>query len=384
MAHRFVRVFACLWLLMVWIAPAGAQQFTGGVRGAVRDANGVVPGVAVTMTNEATNIAREVVTNDVGQYNFPAVPPGTYTLKVQISGFKTYESKGIVVGTQQFVTLDVTLDVGAIEENVTVTGQTPLIDTSHRRRPAACWTRRRSTPLPAPGRNAFLIGITVPTFTPIGDPQFNRQQDQTNASLVSLGGGGIRANNYIVDGVPITELRGRAVLNPTIEAVEEVKVQVHTYDAEMGRTGGGVFNVTAKSGTNNYHGSRFLPDASGLGPVAQLLRRADARQDQGRTPAWRTRTTGSTAAASAARSSRIGRSSGSPPKAIVRARRAISRRSGRRRISATATSRARRSAAGRSCSTTRGAAAASRARGVRRPAPDRLPPADCSRTRSSR
>ena len=63
-------------------APAGAQQFTGGVRGAVRDANGVIPGVAVTLTNEATNISREVVTNDVGQYNFPAVPPGTYTLKV--------------------------------------------------------------------------------------------------------------------------------------------------------------------------------------------------------------------------------------------------------------------------------------------------------------
>src|SRR5947209_10127461 len=92
---------------------------------------------------------------------------------------------------------------------------------------------------------------------PVGDPQFNRQQDQTNASRVSLGGGGVRANNYLLDGVPISELRGRAVLNPTIEAVEEMKVQVHTYDAEMGRTGGGVFNVTARSGTNDYHGSGF-------------------------------------------------------------------------------------------------------------------------------
>ena len=101
--------------------------------------------------------------------------------------------------------------------------------------------------LPAPGRNAFLIGVTVPTVMPAGDPQFNRQQDQTNASRVSLGGGGVRANNYLLDGVPITELRGRAVLNPTIEAVEEVKVQVHTYDAEMGRTGGGVFNVDRAS-----------------------------------------------------------------------------------------------------------------------------------------
>src|SRR5947207_703352 len=111
--------------------------------------------------------------------------------------------------------------------------------------------------LPAPGRNAFLIGVTVPTVMPVGDPQFNRQQDQTNASRVSLGGGGIRANNYLIDGIPISELRGRAVLNPTIEAVEEVRVQVHTYDAEIGRTGGGVFNVTAKSGTSNYHGSEF-------------------------------------------------------------------------------------------------------------------------------
>ena len=94
-------------------------------------------------------------------------------------------------------------------------------------------------------------------MNPVGDPQFNRQQDQTNASRVSLGGGGIRANNYLLDGVPITELRGRAIANPTIEAIEEVKVQVHTYDAEMGRTGGGVFNVTAKSGTNDYHGRGF-------------------------------------------------------------------------------------------------------------------------------
>ena len=97
----------------------------------------------------------------------------------------------------------------------------------------------------------------MPTVTPSGDPQFNRQQDQTNASLVSMGGGGVRANNYLLDGVPITELRGRAVLNPTIESVDEVKVQVHTYDAEMGRTGGGVFNVAAKSGTNVFHGSGF-------------------------------------------------------------------------------------------------------------------------------
>jgi trimeric autotransporter adhesin len=233
-----------------------AQQFTGGVRGSVSDANGVVPGVAVTLTNEATNISRDVVTNEVGQYNFPAVAPGTYTLRAQITGYKRYESVGLVVGTQQFITLDVKLELGAIEESVTVTGQSPLIDTSTAST-GGVLDRAALESLPAPGRNAFLIGITVPTVMPVGDPQFNRQQDQTNASRVSLGGGGVRANNYLLDGVPITELRGRAVLNPTIEAVEEMKVQVHTYDADMGRTGGGVFNVTARSGTNAYHGSGF-------------------------------------------------------------------------------------------------------------------------------
>ena len=177
-------------------------------------------------------------------------------MKVQVTGYKSYESKGLTVGTQQFITLDVTLAVGALEESVTVTGQSPLIDTSTAST-GGVLDRQALESLPSPGRNAFLIGVTVPTVMPNGDPQFNRQQDQSNASLISIGGGGIRANNYLVDGVPITELRGRAVANPTIESLEDVKVQVHTYDAEMGRTGGGVFNVTARSGANQYHGSGF-------------------------------------------------------------------------------------------------------------------------------
>src|SRR5262252_3145599 len=256
MVRSVHRVLACIVALVAVAHPALAQQFTGGVRGEVRDANGVIPGVTVSLVNEATNISREVVTNDVGQYNFPAVPPGTYTLKTTLTGYKSYESKGLVVGTQQFITLDVMLQVGALEESITVTGQSPLIDTSTAST-GGVLDQQALESLPAPGRNAFLIGVTVPTVMPTGDPQFNRQQDQTNASRVSMGGVGIRANNYLLDGVPISELRGRAVLNPTMEAVEEVKVQVHTYDAEMGRTGGGVFNVTAKSGTNNYHGSGF-------------------------------------------------------------------------------------------------------------------------------
>jgi hypothetical protein len=235
---------------------AFAQTFTGGMRGVVRDANGVIPGVTVTLTNEATAVSRETVSNDVGQYNFPAVTPGTYTVKAELTGYKAFERSGLRLATQQFLQIDIPLELGTIQETITVTGESPIIDTSTAST-GGVLDRQALETLPAPGRNAFLVGVTVPTVMPVGDPQFNRQQDQTNASRISLGGGGIRANNYLLDGVPITELTGRAITNPTIEAVEEIKVQVHTYDAEMGQTGGGVFNVATRSGANAFHGSGF-------------------------------------------------------------------------------------------------------------------------------
>ena len=102
------------------------------------------------------------------------------------------------------------------------------------------------------------MAVSIPTVIATGDGQFNRQQDQSNASLLSLGGGPRRGNNYTIDGVAITDILNRAVANPTMEALDDVKVQVHTYDAEMGRTGGGVFNTTMRSGTNMFRGSAFF------------------------------------------------------------------------------------------------------------------------------
>jgi len=233
------------------------QGFQGGLRGAVKDPGGVLPGVEVTLTNEQTNIARSTVTNERGEYVFAAVEPGTYKVKVALQGYKTVEQSGIRVGTQTFITLDLTMEVGRIEENITVTGQSPVIETSNASQGTVLDTSSLQT-LPAPGRNAFMIGTTVPTVIPSGDTQFNRQQDQTNASLLSLGGGTRRGNNYTLDGVPITDMRNRASANPTIEALDDLKVQVHTYDAEMGRTGGGVFNTTLRSGTNSFKGTAFF------------------------------------------------------------------------------------------------------------------------------
>src|SRR6266536_1800505 len=232
------------------------QGFQGGLRGSIKDAGGIVPGVEVTLTNEKTNISRNTTTNERGEYVFSNVEPGTYEVKAVLAGYKSIDRREIPIGTQQFLTLDLTMEVGAIEENITVTGQSPVIETSNASQGTVLDSAALQS-LPSPGRSAFMIGTTVPTVIPTGDTQFNRQQDQTNASLLSLGGGTRRGNNYTLDGVPITDMRNRAVANPTIEALEDMKVQVHTYDAEMGATGGGVFNTTLKSGTNRFRGTGF-------------------------------------------------------------------------------------------------------------------------------
>ena len=248
----------CFLLFVIWTTPGFTQSFQGGIRGAVTDSVGaVIPGVEVTLANEATNVARSTVSNEVGQYVFSAVAPGTYKLRAALQGFKTFERSGINIGTQQFINLDISLEPGAVTEEVQVTADAPLLETATASTGASLPNYFLST-LPNTGRNAYMTSLIVPTVIHNGNPFYVRQQDQTNSSLLSLGGGPMRGNNYLMDGVPITDLRNRAVFIPNIEAVGEVKVQVNTYDAEMGRTGGGVFNTTMKSGTNEWHGAGFV------------------------------------------------------------------------------------------------------------------------------
>jgi hypothetical protein len=255
---------------VIWIAAgfAEAQSFQGGIRGAVKDAQGVIPGVTVTLTNEANGVSRDTISNASGEYSFPAIDPSSYTVKAAVQGFKTFERKGIRIGTQQFVTLDITLEVGTVEESITVTADAPLIETSNASHAEVLDAKTIET-LPSIGRNVFLMAVTVPTVQSSGDTHWNRMQDQTGASAISLGGGGVRANNYLLDGFPVTDLQNRSATNPSGEMVEDVRVQVHTYDAEMGRTGGGVLNTTARSGANTLRGSVFFqnrPNAL-IGPL---------------------------------------------------------------------------------------------------------------------
>jgi len=144
--------------------------------------------------------------------------------------------------------------VGAVSESIQVNEEVPLIESSNASTGQEI-DRQKLTDLPMLGRNPFMFSKIAQNVVPVGDPRFNRFQDQSGSSQISIAGGPVRGNNYLIDGVPITDFQNRAVIIPSIESTQEVKLQANTYDAEVGRTGGGVFNTFLKSGTNGLHGS---------------------------------------------------------------------------------------------------------------------------------
>lgn len=251
------QILGVLLVLGITIIGAQAQSFQGGLRGAVKDKeSNVLLGVTLTLTNQDTNVTRTTVTNQSGEYVFERVDPGKYKLSANLNGFKKADRADVLVETQQQLALDFTLEIGNVIETVIITSDVPLMETST----ASTGTvlgKQVLDDLPNSGRNPFMLSAVTPNVIPAGNPTFNRQQDQSGSSQISLAGGPVRGNNYIIDGVPITDLVNRAVVIPSLEAVQEVKVQVNTYDAEAGRTGGGFFNTLARSGNNDLHGSLF-------------------------------------------------------------------------------------------------------------------------------
>ena len=241
---------------VLFAGAAWCQSYLGGVRGTVLDGSGKSMGeVKVTLVDEAGGTQRATISGAEG-FNFSQVIPATYTIVAEAPGFKRFERKHVIVATQETVSLDLKMEIGSVSESVQVTEEVPLIDTSNASQ-GQVLDRQQLVDLPNLGRNPFMMSKLAQNVTPVGDPHYNRMQDQSGSSQISIAGGPVRGNNYLLDGIPITDAANRAIIIPTLEAVEQVKVQSNTYDAEMARTGGGMFNTYLKSGTNEWHGSLF-------------------------------------------------------------------------------------------------------------------------------
>src|SRR5450432_2941464 len=257
-SSELTRTAGAMLLAMGFAAlPLLAQSYYGVVRGLVVDQNsGVLVSAKVTLINEGTAEQRATTTSGNGEYVFNEVIPATYTVVCETPGFKRFERKGIVVATQGQVTADLKLEVGQVTESVNVEELAPLVESANASQ-GQLLDNQKLVDLPNLGRNPFMMSKLSQNIVLVGPPAYNRMEDQSGSSMISIAGGPVRGNNYLLDGIPITDANNRAIIIPTLESVQEVKIQANTYDADMARTGGGMFNTLMKSGTNTYHGSLY-------------------------------------------------------------------------------------------------------------------------------
>ena len=238
-----------------------AQSVTGTILGTITDSTGgVIPGATVTLKHEGTGLTRTVTTDSAGEFTAPSLPTGKYTLTAELSGFKTVSMSNIDVGVDQRVRVNARLEIGAVSENVTITGSSPLVQTSSSELGTTVSEEQIKT-LPLNGRNFVNLTRTVPGVVR-GIPGANIDGAGSLAwrasASFSANGQRPRDNNYMLDGVDNNETwLQTVVLFPSVDALDEFKLQTSTYSAEFGRSLGGVVNLQIKSGANAMHGSLF-------------------------------------------------------------------------------------------------------------------------------
>jgi hypothetical protein len=234
--------------------PSFAQQTTGTIAGRVTDAQGMaVPGATLTATNAATGLVRADVSDDQGLYRLAALPVGVYDVIADLSGFTRLERKAVAVDVSETTNLNLTLRLAQIEETVTVVGETPLIPTLSSS-VGQVVDLARIERLPLNGRQFANLAATVPGVG-IG---FHSDPTKSSQYTPQISGGNGRNINYVVDGGDNNDdtVGGLLQLYP-LEAIQQFNVITHRFDAQYGRSDGGVLNVVTKSGTNEVRGSWF-------------------------------------------------------------------------------------------------------------------------------
>jgi len=255
------RLSGLLGVLLVLAVPGAlaAQAVKGSLLGNILDATGFpMPGVTVTITETSTNITYTTTTNEKGYYTFPSLKDGTYQVVAEVTGFKKDIRNGVVVPVNTTIRVDLKMEVGALEEAITVAGESPVLQTD-RTDTGRLIESKMVTDLPLTfNRNFQSLLVTVPGATrPHREHSafFNSQ----DALSTEINGQSRLANNTMIEGLDDNQKTGLLqVIIPAADALETVSVTTSNYDAEFGRSGGAITNVTLKSGTNTFKGSAFF------------------------------------------------------------------------------------------------------------------------------
>ncbi len=272
-----VRAFFCGLFILLPIISANAQ-FRAGIQGTVADSTGaLVPDASVTLTNKETSAKQTTTTSADGFYRISGLPPGTYQLVVEKTGFKKQSFENVVVNAEETQGLDVVLATGEVTETVTISEETaPALETENGNVTRAL-TTREIRELPQVGRDPYeLLRLTPGVFgdgarasngqavnlpNTTGPGGSNNSIFQTeNQVQISANGQRLSANNYAIDGVSVNSFNwgGAALVTPNQESIKEVRVLSASYSAEDGRNSGAQVKVVSQGGANDFHGSAFF------------------------------------------------------------------------------------------------------------------------------
>ncbi|HEY2930416.1 MAG TPA: carboxypeptidase regulatory-like domain-containing protein [Acidobacteriota bacterium] len=253
------RISAVPLILGALAATASAQEFRATVTGRVTDPTGLaVPGVSVTARNLQSNETATAVTTDSGDYSIPFLKPGLYSITAEIPGFKTVKRDKLELSVSQTATIDIQLQVGEVIDAVVVTSDEPLMDDSKGDRGTVI-DNQHVTELPLNARNPFMLSMLAAGVTYEGATIYQRPFDNGAIAEWSVNGGQVKNNEFLLDGAPNNAIAGgnNIAFVPPVDSVQEFKIMTNSYDAQYGRTAGGVINVSLKSGTKHLHGSVY-------------------------------------------------------------------------------------------------------------------------------
>ena len=251
-------VYAALTFCLLLATMLLAQGTGGRILGRISDASGaVLSGVKVTATNDATGVAQDAVSNESGDYVFPNLAVGTYSLGFDLKGFKNIVRRSITLDVNQVVTLNITMPVGQAQEVVDVTSEAPLVDTTSTQLGSVV-NNRSVNELPLNARDTYQFLQLQPGVQSQLGSSGGTFYGSSDAGAVSVNGGRGRANNFSVNGGDANDqFVNLPTIQPTPDAIDEFRVISNTFDAEYGRNSGAVVNVVTKSGTNKFHGDIY-------------------------------------------------------------------------------------------------------------------------------
>src|ERR1700731_2396978 len=245
-------------LTLVFAATAFAQT-TASIQGSVSDQSGAaVVGAKVTVKNTALGIERTTQTSSTGSYEVPALPPGTYSVQVQIAGFETQLAKGVVLEVSNNAVQNFGLKVANTTEVVTVEGAAPVIEATTMT-VGQTINQRTVQDIPLNGRHFVDLALLIPgTVTPPQNGFLTAPLRGQGSFAFNTAGNREDSINFMINGINLSDMvQNQVTFQPTINTVSEFKIDNSTYSAEYGRNSGSIVNIATRSGTNDYHGEVY-------------------------------------------------------------------------------------------------------------------------------